>query len=158
MDVIPDYSLVWNYPYKRDYSSTSAIVTVNGPGVHRTETFDYPNNVLFQAFEPSGNYTWSVTVDGVSGGTWSFQVDDDIYPMNDRSIDSNINEMILVEGQKFLEVYNNNIVFLRFDVPPSIDDSWQVELNLHTRDVHSLTGGIVVHSYNVQGWLSLIHI
>ena len=152
MDVIPDYSLVWNYPYKRDYSSTSAIVTVNGPGVHRTETFDYPNNVLFQAFEPSGNYTWSVTVDGVSGGTWFFQVDDDIYPMNDRSIGSNINEMILVEGQNFLEVYNNNIAFLRFDVPPSIDDSWQVELNLHTRDVHSLTGGIVVHSYNVQGW------
>ena len=42
-----DYGLAWNYPYKRDYSNVTAVVNVVGPGVNRTETFQYPNNVLF---------------------------------------------------------------------------------------------------------------
>ena len=78
VDVIPDYSVVWNYPYKKDYSSTMASVTINGPGIDRSEIFLYPNNVMFQEFQPGGFYTWSVTVDGMSGGTWSLQVDNDI--------------------------------------------------------------------------------
>ena len=32
VDVIPDYSVVWNYPYKKDYIGTTATVTINGPG------------------------------------------------------------------------------------------------------------------------------
>jgi len=56
--VIPDYSVVWNYPYKIDYSGTLAHVTINGPGINRSEIFRYPNNVMFQEFQPGGFYTW----------------------------------------------------------------------------------------------------
>ena len=31
-----DYSLVWNYPYKKNYDNVSATVIVNGTGVDRT--------------------------------------------------------------------------------------------------------------------------
>ena len=76
-DVPIDHSLVWNYPYKKDYSNTEATVTVSGPGVNFTnKVFKYPYNVHFQAFEPGGTYNWYVTVDGISGGNWSFEVDD----------------------------------------------------------------------------------
>ena len=88
VDVIPDYSVVWNYPYKKDYTNTTATVTINGPGVNRVDMFNYPHNVCFQAFQPGGNYSWSVNVDGSDGGVWSFTVDNDIYPLNDRSVDT----------------------------------------------------------------------
>ena len=151
-NVIPDYSVVWNYPYKKDYSGTEATVTINGPGVNRTETFQYPNNVFFQSFQPSGIYTWTVSVDGISGGTWSFQVDSNIYPMNDRSIDITESEIILSTKQKYLEVYKNNVTFLRFDIPPSVDGSWNTDLNLFVRDIQNLDGGIVIHRYDNIGW------
>ena len=86
MDVPVDYSLVWNYPYKKDYSNTQATVTVSVPGVSRTVVYQYPYNVHFQTFKPGGTYNWSVTVDNVSGGNWSFKTDDKIYPLNDRSV------------------------------------------------------------------------
>ena len=140
------------YPYKKDYSVTEATVTINGPGVNRTETFQYPNNVFFQSFQPSGIYTWTVSVDGTSGGTWSFQVDSNIYPMNDRSIDITQNEIILSTKQKYLEVYKNNVTFLRFDVPPSVDGSWNTDLNLFVKDIENLDGGIVIHRYDNIGW------
>jgi len=152
VDVIPDYSVVWNYPYKRDYSSTMASVTINGPGVDRSEIFRYPNNVMFQEFQPGGFYTWAVTVDGMSGGTWSFQVDNDIFPMNDRSIDTTLHEVIPLKNQKTLEVSENNIAFLLFDIPSSVDNSWDIDFNLFVKEVENLTGGIVVYKHDYPDW------
>jgi len=120
VDVLIDYSLVWNYPYKKDYSNTEATVTVSGPGVSRTVVYKYPYNVHFQTFEPGGTYNWSVTVDGVSGGTWSFKTDDKIYPLNDRSVDTTDKTSLIPYQIKNLEVSNNKISFLRFDIPSSI--------------------------------------
>ena len=68
IEIPMDYSLVWNYPYKKNYDNVSATVIVNGTGVDRTVVYQYPNNVHFQTFEPGGTYNWSVTVDNVSGG------------------------------------------------------------------------------------------
>ena len=76
IDLPMEYGIAWNYPYKKDYSGTTATVKVSGPGVNRTANFDYPNNVLFETFEPGGTYNWSVTVDGVSSDNWTFTVDD----------------------------------------------------------------------------------
>ena len=46
VEVPIDYSLVWNYPYNKDYSNTKAIVTVTGPGMNLTKEFQYPHNVF----------------------------------------------------------------------------------------------------------------
>lgn len=152
VDVIPDYSVVWNYPYKKDYTGTTATVTINGPGINRTELFDYPNNVCFQPFQPSGNYTWSVMVDGKSGGLWTFQVDNDIYPLNDRSVDTTMQGTILPTKQKFLDVKRNHVAFIRFEVPPSVQGEWDIDLNLFVAEVHSLESGIVIYNYDQEGW------
>ena len=96
VDVPIDYSLAWNYPYKKDYNGTVAVVTLTGPGISRTETFIYPYNVLFETFQPGGTYSWSVSVDGISGGNWSFTVTDKIYPLNDRSIDTTVVDLSLI--------------------------------------------------------------
>ena len=61
-DISLEYGIAWNYPYKKDYTNVSATVTISGPGVNRTKTFQYPNNVLFETFEPGGTYNWSVSV------------------------------------------------------------------------------------------------
>ena len=152
VDVIPDYSVVWNYPYKKDYAGTTATVTINGPGVNRTELFHYPNNVCFQPFQPSGNYTWSVMVDGKSGGLWTFQVDDDIYPLNDRSIDTTMQDTILPTKQPFLDVKHNHVAFIKFEVPPSVQGDWDTDLNLFVNEVHQLDSGIVIYRYDQEGW------
>jgi len=152
VDVIPDYSVVWNYPYKKDYTGTTATVTINGPGINRTELFNYPNNVCFQPFQPSGNYTWSVMVDGKSGGLWNFQVDNDIYPLNDRSVDTTMQGTILPTKQKFLDVKRNHVAFIRFEVPPSVHGEWDIDLNLFVAEVHSLESGIVIYNYDQEGW------
>ena len=152
VNVPMDYSLAWNYPYKKDYSGTTATVSLSGPGVIRTESFDYPYNVLFQTFQPGGTYNWSVSVDGVSGGSWTFQVDDKIYPTNDRSIDTTASEVILPYQIKNLEVSNNHLAFLRFDIPTSINNSLVQKLNLVPETVTSLPGGIVVYKYDQMGW------
>ncbi|MDP7465451.1 MAG: LamG domain-containing protein, partial [Candidatus Marinimicrobia bacterium] len=115
-DVPIDHSLVWNYPYKKDYSNTEATVTVSGPGVNRTAVYKYPYNVHFQTFEPGGTYNWSVTVDNVSGGNWSFKTDDKIYPLNDRSVDTTDKTSLIPYQMRNLEVSNNKISFLRFDI------------------------------------------
>ena len=151
-DVPVDYSLVWNYPYKKDYSNTKATVTVSGPGVNRTEEFQYPHNVLFQAFEPGGTYNWSVTVDNVSGGNWTFKVDDKIYPLNDRSVDITNNSSLVPSQVKNLEVSNNIMSFLRFDIPSSITDSHKIKLNLVIDGESTLNGGIAFHEYGQTGW------
>ena len=148
-----DYSLVWNYPYREDYSGVMATVTVDGPGVSRTETFEYPNNVLFETFEPGATYNWSVSVDGVSGGEWTFQVDDQIYPLNDRSVDVTAAPSALLPSQtRTLNVSNDHMAFLRFDVPDSIHSDMTINLNLVPESVTALNVRVVVYRYNHLGW------
>jgi hypothetical protein len=152
-DVPVDYSLVWNYPYKKDYSNTEATVTVSKAGVNITnKVFKYPYNVHFQAFEPGGTYNWNVTVDSVSGGNWTFKVDDKIYPLNDRSVDITNNSSLMPSQVKNLEVSNNIMSFLRFDIPSSITDSHKIKLNLVIDGESTLNGGIAFHEYGQTGW------
>jgi len=152
VDVPIDYSLVWNYPYKKDYSNTEATVTVSGPGVSRTVVYKYPYNVHFQTFEPGGTYNWSVTVDGVSGGTWSFKTDDKIYPLNDRSVDTTDKTSLIPNQIKNLKVSNNKMSFLRFDIPSTITDSHKINLNLVVDGKSTLNGGISIQEYGQTGW------
>ena len=151
-DVPIDYSLVWNYPYKKDYSNTEATVTVSGPGVSGTVVYQYPYNVHFQTFEPGGTYNWSVTVDNVSGGNWSFKTDDKIYPLNDRSVDVTENKSLMPMQIRNLEVSNNTITFLRFDIPSTITDSHKINLNLVVDGDSTLDGGISIQEYGQTGW------
>jgi hypothetical protein len=152
-DVPIDYSLVWNYPYKKDYSNTEAKVTISGDGVNFTnKVFKYPYNVHFQAFKPGETYNWSVTVDNVSGGNWSFKVSEKIYPLNDRSVDVTNNSSLMPYQVKNLEVSNNKISFLRFDIPSSITDSHKIKLNLVVDGESTLNGGIAIHKYDQLGW------
>jgi len=152
VDVPIDYSLVWNYPYKKDYSNTEATVTVSGLGVNRTVVYQYPHNVHFQTFEPGGTYNWSVTVDNVSGGNWSFKTDDKIYPLNDRSVDVTENKSLMPMQIRNLEVSNNKISFLRFDIPSSITSSNKIKLNLVIDGESTLNGGIEFLEYGQTGW------
>jgi len=151
-DVPIDYSLVWNYPYKKDYSNTKATVTVSGPGVNLTKEFQYPHNVFFQVFEPGETYNWSVTVDNVSGGNWSFKVSEKVYPLNDRSVDITDKKSLMPYQIKNLEVSNNKIAFLRFDIPSSITDSHKIYLNLVVDGESTLNGGIAIYEYGQTGW------
>ncbi len=152
VDVPIDYSLVWNYPYKKDYSNTEATVTVSGPGVNRTVVYKYPYNVHFQTFEPGGTYNWSVTVDGVSGGNWSFKTDDKIYPLNDRSVDTTDKTSLIPYQIKNLKVSNNKISFLRFDIPSTITNSHKINLKLAIDGDSTLDGGISIQEYGQTGW------
>jgi len=152
VEVPIDHSLVWNYPYKKDYSNTKASVKVSGPGVNLTKEFKYPHNVFFQVFEPGGTYNWSVTVDNVSGGNWSFKTDDKIYPLNDRSVDTTDKKSLRPQQPKFLEVSKNNIAFLLFDIPSSINGNHKIKLNLVPESVVSLNGEIEIYKYDYKGW------
>jgi len=152
VDVPIDYSLVWNYPYKKDYSNTKATLTVSGPDGNRTVVYQYPNNVHFQAFEPGGTYNWSVTVDNVSGGNWSFKVSEKVYPLNDRSVDVTDKKSLMPYQIKNLEVSNNKISFLRFDILSSITDNHTIKLNLVVDGESTLNGGIAIHKYDQLGW------
>jgi len=134
-------------------SNTEATVTVSGPGVdNRTVVYQYPYNVHFQAFEPGETYNWNVTVDNVSGGNWTFKVDDKIYPLNDRSVDITNNSSLMPSQVKNLEVSNNIMSFLRFDIPSSITDSHKIKLNLVIEGESTLSGGIAIHEYGQTGW------
>jgi len=153
VDVPIDYSLVWNYPYKKDYSNTEATVTVSKAGVNITnKVFKYPYNVHFQAFKPGETYNWSVTVDNVSGGNWSFKVEDKIYPLNDRSVDITNNSSLVPSQVKNLEVSNNKMSFLRFDIPSSITNSHKINLNLVIDGDSTLNSGISIQEYGQTGW------
>jgi len=63
-----------------------------------------------------------------------------------------MHEVILSTKQKTLDVFNNNIAFFRFEVPESIDDSWDVEFNLKAQEINNLSGGIIVYRYDQIGW------
>ena len=153
IEVSMDYGLAFNYPWKTDYSGTVALVSVSGPGINRTETFQYPNNVFFESFQPGETYNWSVTVDGVSGGNWSFTVSDKTYPLNDRSLDTTFVDSMLIPYQtNNLQVFHRNLAFLKFDIPSSINNSCIIHLNLVPEEVETLAGGIVVYKYNYTEW------
>jgi hypothetical protein len=148
-----EYGLAFNYPWKTDYTGTSATVTVSGPGINRTETLQYPNNVVFETFLPGETYNWSVIVDNVSSDIWTFTVDDKIYPLNDRSVDINASDEMLIPYQnKSLQVSVNELSFLRFDIPKTVNVNNKIYLNITPDQIHSLSGGVVLYKYNYQGW------
>lgn len=148
-----EYGLAFNYPWKTDYTGTTATVKVSGPGINRTESFQYPNNVLFETFLPGETYNWSVIVDSVSSDIWTFTISDKEYPLNDRSLDTTIVDSMLIPYQtKNLQVSNNNVAFFKFDIPSSINNSYNIHLNLVPEEVVTLEGGIVVYKYNYTGW------
>ena len=66
--------------------------------------------------------------------------------MNDRSIDTTLHEVIPIKNQKTLEVFENNIAFLLFDIPSSVDHSWDVDLNLTTEQIEILTVTLICFS------------
>jgi len=147
-----EYGLAWNYPYKQDYSSTKAVVTISGPGVNHTETFIYPNNVLFSSFKPNSTYTWSVSVDGVSGGDWTFTTNDRIYPLNDRSVDVVKPVEVYPSQKQNLEVSKTNVAFLRFDLPETIPGSYRLKLNLVPETVTNQNKGIGLYKFAKSDW------
>ena len=152
-DVSMEYGLAFNYPWKTDYTGTAATVTVSGPGINRTETLQYPNNVVFETFLPGETYNWSVIVDNVSSDIWTFTVDDKIYPLNDRSVDINASDEMLIPYQnKSLQVSVNELSFLRFDIPKTVNVNNKIYLNITPDQIHSLSGGVVLYKYNYQGW------
>ena len=151
-DISLEYGIAFNYPYKKDYNNVSATVTISGPGVNRTKTFQYPNNVLFETFEPGGTYHWSVTVDGVSSPTWNFTVKDRSYPLNDVSIDTTVIGIKTKDPDSLMVVSNNRLSFMRFDIPNSINNSYKIELNLMPYKKYSMSGGIVLYKYGYKGW------
>jgi len=151
-DISLEYGIAWNYPYKKDYTNVTATVTISGPGVNRTETFQYPNNVLFEIFEPGGTYHWSVTVDGVSGPTWKFTVTDKALPLNDLSIDPTISKIQPKINDSNLVVSNGRMAFIRFDFPSSINSSYKIDLNLIPNKIHALDSGVILYRYDYKGW------
>jgi len=151
-NVSMEYGLAFNYPWKTDYSGTVATVTLSGPGVNRTVTLQYPHNVLFETFQPGGTYNWSVTVDGISGGNWSFTVNDRVYPLNDRSVATEIDTIVWPFMVQNLEVSNSQMSFLRFDIPSSISSNCIIHLNLVPENIINLNGGIILYQYNYLGW------
>ena len=151
-NVSMEYGLTFNYPWKTDYSGTVATVTVSGPGVNRTETFQYPYNVLFETFQPGGTYNWSVTVDGISGGNWSFTVKDRVYPLNDRSVATATDTIVWPFMIQNLVVSNSSMGFLRFDIPSSVFSNCIINLNLVPENIITLNSGIIIYQYNFLGW------
>ena len=148
-----EYGLAWNYPWKEDYIGTSATVAISGPGLNETQTFQYPNNVMFVKLKPGGTYNWRVTVDDAVSDSWSFTATDKVYPINDRSLDISIQDSTYLPQhiQKLL-VSKNNHAFLRFDAPAKVDSSYKVELNLTPGKIYSLNDGIVLYKYHHKGW------
>ncbi|SVA24895.1 uncharacterized protein METZ01_LOCUS77749, partial [marine metagenome] len=153
VDVPIDYSVMFNYPWKTDYSNTSAIVNITGPGININKTLNYPENVVFATFIPGKTYNWTVTVDGVSSDNWTFTVTDKIHPLNDNFVDITAEDQKLIPNHnKNLQVADNVLSFLRFDIPESIDVSDKIYLNITPDQIQSLNGGIVLYKYNYQGW------
>jgi hypothetical protein len=152
-DVPMEYGLAFNYPWKTDYSNTTAQVTINGPEVNKTVTLSYPDNVVFETFLPGQTYNWSVTVDGVSSNTWNFTVANKIHPLSDRSVDINADdEKLIPNHNKSLSLSDGVLSFLKFDIPSSIDSDYQVFLNLTPETLTSSNAQIMLYKYNYQGW------
>ena len=148
-----EYGLAWNYPWKEDYTGTSAIVAISGPGLVKTQTFNYPNNVMFVKLVPGGIYNWTVTVDGVTSKSWSFTAEDMVYPLNDRSIDVTIVDSTYLpqQFQKML-VSKNHRSFLKFDIPSNIDSTYKIDLNLTPGKIYKEQDGFVIYRFENKDW------
>ena len=84
-----------------------------------------------------------MTVDGKNGGEWLFQIDDNMTPIQDRSIDVTLNtstewlqdqvltihgsDQYIPEGKEiFLPQSTQQIAFFKFDIP----DTYHVNCNI----------------------------
>ena len=153
VDVPMEYGLAFNYPWKTDYSNIIAQVTINGPGVNKTVSLNYPNNVVFETFLPGQTYTWSVKVGDVSSQIWSFTVANKIHPLNDRSVNINADdEKLIPNHNKSLNLSDGVLSFLKFDIPSSINSDYDIYLNLTPETINTLNGQIMLYKYNYQGW------
>ena len=156
-DVPLEYGLAWNYPWAENYIGVSATVNINGPGISQTQTFDYPKNVLFVNLLPNSSYNWSVTVQGIaestSGENWTFTTTDKIYPLNDRSIDINVQDSTyLPSHMQHLIVSAEDYTFLKFYIPIIIDTLNTINLDLTPSYIEPNFGGLVLYQFSDTLW------
>ena len=152
-----EYGLVWNYPWAENYNGVSATVTITGPGMNESQTFNYPNNVMFVNLLPNSNYSWSVSVSGISGSTmgdnWTFKTADKIYPLNDRSIDISMPDSIYLPSHiQNLKVSNDHYTFLKFDIPQILDSLNALFINLTPSVIDTVSGGLILYKIDNVEW------
>jgi len=152
-----EYGLVWNYPWAENYNGVSATVTITGPGMNESQTFNYPNNVMFVNLLPNSNYSWSVSVSGISGSSmgnnWTFKTADKIYPLNDRSIDISMPDSIYLPSHiQNLKVSNNHYTFLKFDIPQILDSLNALFINITPSVIDSVPGGVILYKIDNVEW------
>ena len=152
-----EYGLAWNYPWAENYNGVSATVTITGPGMNESQTFNYPNNVMFVNLLPNSNYSWSVSVSGINGSSmgdnWTFKTADKIYPLNDRSIDISMPDSIYLPSHiQNLKVSNNHYTFLKFDIPQILDSLNALFINLTPSIIDSIPGGVILYKINNIEW------
>ncbi len=149
--VRPATILAWRYPWPST-ENTIAEVRVTGPGLNKVESFSYPNNVFNGPFQPGGNYSWNVSVNGQSAGSWFFQVANKIEPDNDRSLNNSQNQILFPKQERILTVSNSKTVFLKFTINAEVNEFWETRLNLYV-DPLSLQGAdILVSRFNNIDW------
>ena len=152
-----EYGLAWNYPWAENYNGVSATVTITGPGMNESQTFNYPNNVMFVNLLPNSNYSWSVSVSGINGSSmgdnWTFKTADKIYPLNDRSIDISMPDSIYLPSHiQNLKVSNNHYTFLKFDIPQILDSLNALFINLTPSIIDSVPGGVILYKIDNVEW------
>ena len=118
--------------------------------MNESQTFNYPNNVMFVNLLPNSNYSWSVSVSGISGSSmgtnWTFKTADKIYPLNDRSIDISMPDSIYLPSHiQNLKVSNNHYTFLKFDIPQILDSLNALFINLTPSVIDSVPGGVILY-------------
>ena len=152
-----EYGLAWNYPWAENYNGVSATVTITGPRMNESQTFNYPNNVMFVNLLPNSNYSWSVSVSGINGSSmgdnWTFKTADKIYPLNDRSIDISMPDSIYLPSHiQNLKVSNNHYTFLKFDIPQILDSLNALFINLTPSVIDSVPGGVILYKIDNVEW------
>ena len=151
IDVRPATILAWRYPWPTD-ENTIAEVRVTGPGINSTEPFQYPNNVFNGPFQPGGNYSWSVSVDGKSGGSWVFQVANMLEPDNDRSVENGLTNILDPKQEDLLTVSGAKSAFLKFTVDAEVDEFWETMLNLYIPVASPQGADVVIYRFNNTSW------
>ena len=149
--VRPATILAWRYPWPST-ENTVAEVRVTGPGLNKLESFSYPNNVFSGPFQPGGNYSWNVSVNGQSAGSWFFQVANKIEPDNDRSIINSQNQILYPKQENILTVSNSKTVFLKFTVAAEVNQFWKTKLNLYVDPVSLQGADILVSRFDNIIW------
>jgi len=149
--VRPATILAWRYPWPSD-ENTTAEVRVTGPGINKTESFQYPNNVFNGPFQPGGNYSWSVSVDGRSGGSWFFQVANMLEPDNDRSVQNGLTNILDPKQEDLLTVSGSKSAFLKFTVDAGVDEFWETMLNLYIPVASPQGADVVIYRFNNTSW------